>query len=173
MTDKFDALVKNLSKSELDECAASILALFAGDTAGKKRQGARQAPLTARAAAAMAAADEEPAAETAGSGETVSPEAEDGPGKLAEELAARAKTAKRQAEAQDAAPEREMRGTGALESGTSVNGRVLETLTESYVAGQPHRRYENAVGRRRLEMSRVSDYFSRDSRRYDAGFEKY
>jgi hypothetical protein len=37
----------------------------------------------------------------------------------------------------------------------------------------PERRYDNAVGSRGMEMSRVSDFFRRDSRRYDAGFEKY
>lgn len=37
----------------------------------------------------------------------------------------------------------------------------------------PERRYDNAVGARGMEMSRVSDYFRRDSRRYDSGFTRY
>ena len=37
----------------------------------------------------------------------------------------------------------------------------------------PERRYENAVGGRGMEMSRVSEFFRRDSRRYDAGFPRY
>lgn len=34
----------------------------------------------------------------------------------------------------------------------------------------PERRYDGAVGARGMEMSRVSDFFRRDSRRYDTGF---
>lgn len=33
----------------------------------------------------------------------------------------------------------------------------------------PERRYDGAVGARGMEMSRVSEFFRRDSRRYDAG----
>lgn len=35
------------------------------------------------------------------------------------------------------------------------------------------RRYEGEPGRRDLDMGRMSDYFRRDSRRYDAGFVRY
>lgn len=37
----------------------------------------------------------------------------------------------------------------------------------------PERRYDNAVGARGMEMSRVSDYFKRDSRRYDTGYTRF
>ncbi len=37
----------------------------------------------------------------------------------------------------------------------------------------PERRYDSAVGARGMEMSRVSDFFRRDSRRYDAGYKRY
>lgn len=61
---------------------------------------------------------------------------------------------------------------GEGESGEKARKSVLPAA-ESFIEGDPHRRYENAVGRRRLEMDRVSDYFRRDSRRYDSGFDKY
>lgn len=37
----------------------------------------------------------------------------------------------------------------------------------------PERQYEGAVGARGMEMRRISDYFRRDSRRYDTGFTTY
>lgn len=37
----------------------------------------------------------------------------------------------------------------------------------------PERQYEGAVGARGTEMRRISDYFRRDSRRYDTGFTTY
>lgn len=37
----------------------------------------------------------------------------------------------------------------------------------------PERQYEGAVGARGMEMRRISDYFRRDSRRYDSGFTTY
>lgn len=37
----------------------------------------------------------------------------------------------------------------------------------------PERRYENSAGARGMEMSRVSDFFRRDSRRYDAGYTRF
>ena len=37
----------------------------------------------------------------------------------------------------------------------------------------PERHYEGAVGARGTEMRRISEYFRRDSRRYDAGFTRY
>lgn len=50
-------------------------------------------------------------------------------------------------------------------------GTDIETGAAAFQG--PERRYENAVGARGSEMSRVSDYFRRDSRRYDAGFTRY
>ena len=52
-------------------------------------------------------------------------------------------------------------------------GGGTDIETGAAVFQGPERRYENAVGARGSEMSRVSDYFRRDSRRYDAGFTRY
>lgn len=43
----------------------------------------------------------------------------------------------------------------------------------SSVAAPPGKAYENAVGTRGTEMGRISEFFRRDSRRYDAPLEKY
>ena len=37
----------------------------------------------------------------------------------------------------------------------------------------PERHYEGAIGARGTEMSRISEFFRRDSRRYDTGFTRY
>ena len=82
---------------------------------------------------------------------------------------------------------------GARESGEALDGterrerEVFSTLSRergnfdrrdsrggsgAAFAG-PERRYEDAAGARGMEMSRVSDFFRRDSRRYDAGYRRY
>ena len=48
-----------------------------------------------------------------------------------------------------------------------------EERGESVPFSGPEIRYENAQGARGMEMDRVSEFFRRDSRRYDAGFRLY
>ena len=70
-------------------------------------------------------------------------------------------------------PERRERAASPLsrEWERAARGDVSDGAGAAFAG--PERRYENAVGARGMEMSRVSDYFRRDSRRYDAGFTRY
>lgn len=74
-------------------------------------------------------------------------------------------------------PEQELPGEQRRLFGVPAAGRVRASDTDGAADTAPfqgpERRYENAVGARGMEMSRVSDYFRRDSRRYDAGFTRY
>lgn len=70
-----------------------------------------------------------------------------------------------------AAPKSESGGENAAPGSAAAAARDEET--RGAAAERSLRRDERAVGARGLEMSRVSDYFRRDSRRYDSGFEKY
>lgn len=68
------------------------------------------------------------------------------------------------------------RGAGDGEADAAERGRAYGlsgTEADAAAFSGPERRYDNAVGARDMEMSRVSDYFRRDSRRYDAGFTRY
>ncbi len=62
----------------------------------------------------------------------------------------------------------------------SLGARERESVERGDVSGGsgaafagPERRYDDAAGARGMEMSRVSDYFRRDSRRYDAGYTRF
>ena len=53
------------------------------------------------------------------------------------------------------------------------SGEGGENGTHTAAFRGPERQYEGAVGARGTEMRRISDYFRRDSRRYDTGFTRY
>lgn len=179
----FDRALGALSRQEMLECARGLLRVLAGAEArgasgaggglgldgGVRRSGGRG--VSAEAGAFGAGARDLTEAGRAGRG--------------AAEMQALGRAGRGFERLESGEGRREFGGeTGDLERreralGLSVRARERSGEGEERDAGQtagflgPERRYENAVGARGMEMSRVSDYFRRDSRRYDAGFNRY
>lgn len=162
---EFDRLVKKLPPSQLDGWATALLIVLEGKNA---RRGAADTlagavmelgatpddagedrPRAASEIAAMTAAERIAAAiETLAGGKERNTEESPSPGAAA--------------------------GARGAESADAASAAAISGQNEKAAAPpSAHRRYENAVGSRGLEMSRVSDYFRRDSRRYDTGYERY
>jgi hypothetical protein len=165
MKDGFNALADSLTKDELNYAASVLLAALEGKSAADHQfaEGEDAAKMTEAAEEASKVTN---IAETYRAVEALRKRLEASGGDMGKKAEAPAK--------EDGNSPKTARepGMAAEEKNAAVLTR-MESAAEGYAAGEPHRRYENAVGRRELEMSRVSDYFSRDSRRYDTGFEKY
>ena len=67
--------------------------------------------------------------------------------------------------------EKKLQSVSRQRRGSLRQSGEAETHTAAFRG--PERQYEGAVGARGTEMRRISDYFRRDSRRYDTGFTTY
>ena len=167
--DAFDRLVSGLSRAELDECALDLLDILGGAAPEK---GAADALWEEVAHSAASPGDR--AAET---------DADNQGAKLTADIKAAAKkisemlfgggTPYGPRETAGESPARAQAAPGAAADAAGRAAAADYTSAAAGLARNAHARYENAVGIRGLEMSRVSDYFRRDSRRYDSGFERY
>jgi hypothetical protein len=154
--DDFDNLVKSLSGEELEACAGELLALLEGR---KKTAGAADE-------LAYELADSTARAENTAGAENTPGDEQDG---------TVIQRAARLIAGFIAGTERNGNGGDAAPAQTDANLKKAAENTADTSAARPAEaeRYENAVGLRGLEMGRVSDYFRRDSRRYDTGFQRY
>lgn len=76
--------------------------------------------------------------------------------------------------AETQALERRLESISARRRGSlRQSGEDGESGTYTAAFRGPERQYEGAVGARGMEMRRISEYFRRDSRRYDTGFTRY
>ena len=172
MKNGFDKLVRSMTKAEINTAASALLFTLTGES-GVSRETSYEAAEEMKKAPEKrtkpqnilpeeSTAPEDNADDPAGaSGEK---SGEDG----TEENAAQQKPG----QSEIPAAVKSASDKAASDSGNTRTA-LLDDAAESYAAGEPHRRYENSVGRRELEMNRVSRYFSRDGRRYDTGFERY
>lgn len=152
--DDFDLLVDGLTPAQLDESAAALLRVLEGTPP-------RESPGDALARAILRAVPPAPADGESAAERSV----------LAAQAAARTLLTRIFPGNAPAAPQSESGGENAAPGSAAAAARGEETRAAP--AERSLRRDERAVGARGLEMSRVSDYFRRDSRRYDSGFEKY
>ncbi len=152
--DDFDLLVDGLTPAQLDESAAALLRVLEGTPP-------RESPGDALARAILRAVPPAPADGESAAEKSV----------LAAQAAARTLLSRVFPGNAPAAPKSESGGENAAPGSAAAAARDEETRASA--AERSLRRDERAVGARGLEMSRVSDYFRRDSRRYDSGFEKY
>lgn len=151
--DDFDLLVGGLTPAQLGESAAALLRILEGTPP-------RESPGDALARAILRAVPPAPADGESAAEKSV----------LAAQAAARTLLSRVFPGNAPAAPKSESGGENAASGPAAAAARGEETRA---AAERSLRRDERAVGARGLEMSRVSDYFRRDSRRYDSGFEKY
>lgn len=151
--DDFDLLVDGLTPAQLGESAAALLRILEGTPP-------RESPGDALARAILRAVPPAPADGESAAEKSV----------LAAQAAARTLLTRIFPGNAPAAPKSESGGENAAPGSAAAAARGEETRA---AAERSLRRDERAVGARGLEMSRVSDYFRRDSRRYDSGFEKY
>lgn len=151
--DDFDLLVDGLTPAQLGESAAALLRILEGTPP-------RESPGDALARAILRAVPPAPADGESAAEKSV----------LAAQAAARTLLTRIFPGNAPAAPKSESGGENAASGSAAAAARGEETRA---AAERSLRRDERAVGARGLEMSRVSDYFRRDSRRYDSGFEKY
>ena len=167
--DGFDRLVRSLSPAELSDCAEGLLRLLGSVSAPKV---AADAP--AEAVVGTAAQSSGPAADTPEQRKSAAMTA-------AEKLAALLFPGNGETESSFAAVSGTEAGDARIKSGEAVLETALPAEAEKTggstevlrPADRLYRRYEYAEGTRSFEMSRVSDWFRRDSRRYDSGFERY
>lgn len=180
----FDRALGALSRQEMLECARGLLKFLTGEAGrvsgaggeagldGVRRAGRRGDSAEAESGASVPGARDVAAAGRGGRRGGGVPESErvrrgaDGP-----------ESAEWRRGYGEAAEGADRRGEPALSSAARERGAVREDAQDSGAGAAafqgPERRYENAVGARGMEMSRVSDYFRRDSRRYDAGFTRF
>lgn len=151
--DDFDLLVDGLTPAQLDESAAALLRVLEGTPP-------RESPGDALARAILRAVPPAPSDGESAAEKSVS----------AAQAAARTLLSRVFPGNAPAAQKSESGGENAAPGSAAAAARGEETRA---AAERSLRRDERAVGARGLEMSRVSDYFRRDSRRYDSGFEKY
>lgn len=180
----FGRALRAMSREEMLECARGLLACLSGRDgeagsfgpdaapAGRGAGGARAVTEAGRARPGAAGAEAEGAGPAGYEGGIRPVER----GEYAPEYTQGAEKGGRGASGaqarEEAGAERrfEVRGGGGVHSGAA--GGEPGTAWAAAFQG-PDRRYENAVGARGTEMGRVSDYFRRDSRRYDAGYARY
>lgn len=167
--DEFDRLVQSLSPAELSACAEELLRLLDGTPAPKGASDALAGDEACAAAqngtssaetpeqrkfAAMTAAERRAALLFPGNGETESPPA--------------AVVGTETGDAREKPGETIFPAAFLAKTGQTVGG-----VENTRPAVSLRRGHADAEGMRSLEMRRVSDWFRRDSRRYDSGFERY
>lgn len=185
----FDRALGAMSRREMLECARGLLKVLAGEAGSSPasggaggidgdvaRAGGRGFLSTAGAEAGasgggafgLAAAGRagRDARQTRGGGRTRREDFSDGP-EGAENVPERGEDLE--------GPERRERrfSLGLRERESAERGDLDRSGDAGAAFAGPERRYDNATGARGMEMSRVSDYFRRDSRRYDAGYTRF
>lgn len=159
---EFNRLLRSMSGEEIRRCAGELAEALGGGTGQSYRVSAGPSERTARGRArpteieSEASALSEAPADSGDEREDVNNEPQS---------------------AEQSELEKKLRELSEVKL-ISLGGKTAEDTGEDAESGRtafsgPERRYENEVGARSAEMNRVSDFFKRDSRRYDAGFRRY
>jgi hypothetical protein len=162
MSGEFETIVGELTPDEVEACAALLLRELERQVQGTERQPDREEEGMARglAAAEQLLARLEQAEQTA---ERIAADPSSGGNGRPADGIHRGDGAKLQT-------------SGADASAAAAEYRIQREMAEFGAELYPTRevgRYAGESGRRGLDMGRMSDYFRRDSRRYDAGFVRY
>lgn len=159
---EFNRLLRSMSGEQVRRCAGELAEALGGGTGQSYRVSASPSERTTRGRARPAEDESE------------APIPYEAPAESGDE---REEGKKEPQSAERAELEKKLRELSESKL-TSLGGETAENTGEAAEGGRtafsgPERRYENEVGARSAEMNRVSDFFKRDSRRYDAGFKRY